>query len=139
MFFIKTKFLSEADFSDVNFSRTIFDNVIFKRAEEVLFEVENLSEVSFRNTDISRVRFGENVVWGMDDIYKVADENLIDKPSFLFLFNWNDDIQDDNERLLEFLNTRLGLAWTEGRIRVCERIYANELTLVAADGKRSLT
>jgi len=69
-----------ADFSFAKFSgKTYFNDVLFRIQDRVNFDVENLSKVSFRNTDVSKVRFGELVEWGGDDGFRIIDEELLNK------------------------------------------------------------
>ena len=64
-YFIKTKFKQLAGFTFA----------IFRKAEEVIFEIEDMSNISFANTDISRIRFSENAAWGKDGRFKLAYED----------------------------------------------------------------
>jgi uncharacterized protein YjbI with pentapeptide repeats len=76
--FSHSKFIQEATFADTIFaSRSNFNYVLFRDPENTIFQTDKLSNVSFLNTDISRVRFGENVKWG-----------LINKPSRRNLKEW---------------------------------------------------
>ena len=60
--FSQTIFNESANFSDVIFdAKTSFENVLFQQGEKVLFNVDNLTKVSFINSDVTRVRFGESV------------------------------------------------------------------------------
>jgi hypothetical protein len=43
---------------------TRFNYVLFEAEEKIIFEVQDLSKVSFANTDITRVRFSETARWG---------------------------------------------------------------------------
>lgn len=89
-------FSDKVDFSDVKFDQNLdilstsfhsnvsfqyskftnpgkFHNVDFKEPQIVLFE-KDLSNLSFVGTDITRVKFAGNVIWGGDDKYTVFDE-----------------------------------------------------------------
>jgi hypothetical protein len=75
--FSRSKFNGKADFSYAGFNGEaefdlshepvigylIFSYVSLKEQEKILFNGD-LSKVSFANTDITRVRFGDKVVWG---------------------------------------------------------------------------
>jgi len=62
--FISTKFNGE----------TKFHNVFFEKQKQVIFDVDDLSKVSFLGTDISSIRFGENIRWGGSDGFTLIDE-----------------------------------------------------------------
>ena len=49
----------------------------FDDQENVRFLTDDLSQVSFANTEISRVRFKENVLWG--EMFKILEEREIEK------------------------------------------------------------
>jgi len=83
--FVKTEFkqgtkfidfrLNECDFTQAKFtSQTNFHKVNFKNQDKVNFDVDNLGNVSFRNTDISKIKFGEEVKWGGNDNFTIVDE-----------------------------------------------------------------
>ena len=77
-------FSEEAYFSGEFNKETSFNYALFEGKENVIFNVENLSCVSFMNTDLTGVRFEENARWGLDnnnkDKFKTIDErNLEDK------------------------------------------------------------
>jgi uncharacterized protein YjbI with pentapeptide repeats len=64
--FSHSKFIQEAKFVDTIFGfRSSFNYVLFRDPENVIFQTDDLSQVSLANTDISRIRFGENVKWGL--------------------------------------------------------------------------
>jgi uncharacterized protein YjbI with pentapeptide repeats len=84
-YFYSTVFNDKVDFNQamlgkVSFSETQFKDdasfnfVIFEDEEKVLFGIENLTKVSFVNTDITRVRFGGKVRWGEHDEFELSDE-----------------------------------------------------------------
>jgi hypothetical protein len=78
--FSQSIFNESANFSDVIFdAETSFETVLFQQGEKVLFNVDNLTKVSFINSDITRVRFGERVTWGMKDRFKLFDEEEFEK------------------------------------------------------------
>jgi uncharacterized protein YjbI with pentapeptide repeats len=88
--FSHSKFIQEAIFVDTIFNfRSSFNYVLFRDPENILFQTDELSQISFMNTDISRVRFGENVKWG-----------LADRPTRRYLKKWGHG--DKNEfKILE--------------------------------------
>lgn len=78
--FSQTIFNESANFSDVIFdAKTSFENVLFQQGEKVLFNVYNLTKVSFINSDVTRVRFGESVTWGLKNRFKLFDEEEFEK------------------------------------------------------------
>ena len=70
---------------------TLFHYILFEAKEKVHFEIRNLSEVSFRNTDITQIRFDENATWGqkIKEKFKVTDERQLVK-SLECLCRWKD-------------------------------------------------
>ena len=77
--FDKTEF-QKVDFSDGKFEgKTFFTNVIFNDQKNVFFDVENLGSVSFRNTSIINVNFGENVKWGGKSGFEIIDEEFLNE------------------------------------------------------------
>lgn len=112
--FGRSHFLRDAEFKETVFqSETSFDFTYFGMQEQVLFDVENLSKVSFTNADITRVRFGEKILWGEDNKFKIMDEERLEW-SLTYLFKWNDipKKKSDVERIKIFLKW-LGLEWAE--------------------------
>lgn len=108
-------FYSKTDFILVNFNEeTKFHNVLFKAQEETLFDINNLSRVSFRGTDITKVRFTEKVVWGKSpkEKFKVIDELHLEKSIFP-LFTWNNIPGKDEKKLKEFLKNKFVLKWLD--------------------------
>jgi uncharacterized protein YjbI with pentapeptide repeats len=70
--FLFVNFLDGVDFRDSKFeSRIYFINTLFRKQEETIFN-SDLSKVSFKGTDITRIRFGVDATWNKD--YKVIDE-----------------------------------------------------------------
>ena len=57
-------------------SGTFFNYIIFGQPNKVLFEKNNLSKVSFANSDITRIRFGDKVSWGEKGFTIVEEEWL---------------------------------------------------------------
>jgi hypothetical protein len=86
------------------YEETLFHDVLFKNQEETLFDVNDLSRVSFRGADITKVRFTERVVWGNDpkDRFKVVDEKYLEESLFP-LFRWNKVPGKDEKKLKRFL------------------------------------
>jgi hypothetical protein len=103
--FSGAKFEGEADFSRTNFQfpiyfynsefyrktyfsgdfngKTGFNYVLFEAKEKVIFDIENLSNVSLKNTDLTGVRFSDKARWGgkkvKEDRFKIIDERLLDE------------------------------------------------------------
>jgi uncharacterized protein YjbI with pentapeptide repeats len=57
--FYNSEFYGKTYFSGHFHSITKFNYVLFERKEKVIFDIENLSNVSFMNTDLTGVRFGD--------------------------------------------------------------------------------
>ena len=73
---------------------TKFHYVLFEGKEKVIFEVEDLSNVSFMNTDLTGVRFSDEARWGekkveyhkfwrrkkvKEDRFKIRDERILEE------------------------------------------------------------
>jgi hypothetical protein len=52
--------------------------VLFDDGKKILFDIEDLSNFSFMNTDITRVRFNERARWGTNDKFKVFEEQTLE-------------------------------------------------------------
>jgi uncharacterized protein YjbI with pentapeptide repeats len=93
--FYGSVFKSRANFYGSVFSSkdaTFFNSVIFEKPTSIIFEVDNMSKVSFLNTDITRIRFGSRTRWGGLTKYKIIEEEWFEK---LFTFapsNINEDM-----------------------------------------------
>ena len=82
--FSSAKFSGEAEFSTSTFkAKAYFNYVLFEDGKKILFgELEDLSQFSFMNTDITRVRFSDRARWGKQDKFKVLEEKMLE--DFLF-------------------------------------------------------
>ena len=62
-----------------------FNYVLFEGKEKVIFKTENLSNVSFMNTDLKGIRFSDNARWGgggedtKEERFKIIDERLLEE------------------------------------------------------------
>ena len=77
--FSGAQFTKEALFSEAKFTaspRLNFTSVRIDNQEHFVLPINDLSQVTFANTDISRVRFGVDAVWG--DKSKIRDEREIE-------------------------------------------------------------
>jgi hypothetical protein len=50
-----------------------------KLKEKIIFEVQDLSKVSFMNSDITRVRFHDKVRWEVKDRFRIVEEEILEK------------------------------------------------------------
>ena len=75
--FFTSTFLSKAHFSGEFKSPTYFNYTIFKEPSNVTFNISNMSNVSFSNCDITRIRFSDKVAWGGDDKFTVTEEKWL--------------------------------------------------------------
>jgi hypothetical protein len=110
--FVGVKFLDEVYFQGTEFkTKTHFDLVYFENGEKILFDVYDLSKVSFLETKITRVKFSANVVWGEYDKFKVIHDKEIEW-SIEYLFRWNTIPTNENDvkKLREFLKY-IGVRW----------------------------
>ncbi|MGD1838339.1 MAG: pentapeptide repeat-containing protein [Nitrososphaeraceae archaeon] len=91
------KFYEEADFKGTLFkNRTDFHNVLFKKQDIVFFD-SDLSHVSFRNTDITRIVFGDYVKWNKKN--RIIDE--IESEWSYLLFSYTKESRIFNLNTLE--------------------------------------
>jgi uncharacterized protein YjbI with pentapeptide repeats len=108
---------NHAKFSDVEFKDIAkFRKVIFENGEKVNFDVLKLENVSFLNTDITRVKFAENTNWGGSDKFTVIEER---EPHERFLFTW-DKVPESDEHLrglMNFLKSHFGLIHYKGIVK----------------------
>ena len=95
--FSSVKFLNEVHFSEaveeseeanspgslkrVFNGETLFTYAIFEQPNKTMFDVSDLSQVSFAGSDISKVTFTDRVKWGGTDGLKVIEEEWIEKQS----------------------------------------------------------
>jgi uncharacterized protein YjbI with pentapeptide repeats len=78
--FVNCIFSNEVRFIDTEFkNETRFENVMFEKPERVKITAEMLSNVSFTNTDITRVLFTTYVRWGDEDGFQVFAERQMEK------------------------------------------------------------
>jgi uncharacterized protein YjbI with pentapeptide repeats len=132
-FYGKTEFLGctfrEAFFSpDVLFNRrTELKYVVFENGEKIAFMTKDLSNVSFMNTDVTRVRF---------DRFKVIDERELEVkerdeeyPNKQYLFVWDEMLELKYvERIRTFLRIKFDVAIPEATrfVKVDEGVISNK-------------
>jgi uncharacterized protein YjbI with pentapeptide repeats len=98
--FHASTFEDEADFIDTDFEgEADFSWVVFKDQERTFFNTKNLFKVSFLNTDITRVRFGEYARWGAEENKKfmIYDEVKFEMKLKCFV-NLDNVIKDTTEK-----------------------------------------
>lgn len=71
----------------------LFNFVTFENPRETIFEVKDMSNVSFINTNITEIRFSDIVTWGGIDNYQIIEET------------W---LEEDEERANRFRRVSLG-------------------------------
>jgi Pentapeptide repeats (9 copies) len=77
-YFNRAKFLASASFLKSEFKdETFFRYTIFEQSNKVTFDDNNLKNVSFANSDITRIRFGDNVEWGGKDQITIIEEEWL--------------------------------------------------------------
>jgi hypothetical protein len=120
------------------YEETLFHEVLFKNQEETLFDVNDLSRVSFRGADITKVRFTERVVWGNDpkDRFKVVDEKYLEESLFP-LFRWNKVPGKDEKKLKRFLKENPDLDSINFDSKV-ERTTDKIITIPSSNGTISI-
>jgi hypothetical protein len=60
--------------------KTYFKYTIFEQPNKVTFDVDdnnNLSNVSFADSDITRIRFGDKIRWGGEDGFTIIEEEWL--------------------------------------------------------------
>jgi len=73
------KFLGEVQFRQNEFTgKTFFRNVTFEQQNKVKFDENDLSNVSFADTDITRIRLGDGIRWGGDDKFTLIEEKWLE-------------------------------------------------------------
>jgi hypothetical protein len=61
----EANFLAKALFLNSQFvQKAFFTNTLFEQPNKVTFNNNNLSNVSFADSDITRIRFGDEITWG---------------------------------------------------------------------------
>ena len=75
--FIRSTFLNQAYFSGVFNGSTYFKYTIFEEPTKVIFDVTNMSNVSFALSDITKIRFSDMVTWGGDDKFTTIEEEWL--------------------------------------------------------------
>jgi hypothetical protein len=80
-YFTNATFSGEAYFSGQFNNETNFNYALFESEERVFFDIENLSCVSFMNTDLTGVRFNEKARWGLNnkEKFKTIDERRLEE------------------------------------------------------------
>lgn len=77
--FLNAKFLKEVLFSGQVFEdQAVFNYTIFEQPYKALFDVDDLSKVSFARTDISKVTFTDKVKWDGKDHLKIFEEEWME-------------------------------------------------------------
>jgi hypothetical protein len=69
--FYNSDFYDKTYFSGEFNGKTTFHYVLFEGKEKVIFDIENLSNVSFMSTDLTGVKFSDNARWGEEEERKL--------------------------------------------------------------------
>jgi uncharacterized protein YjbI with pentapeptide repeats len=79
--FREAKFSNKAYFTGAKFSsnerKIYFNYTIFEQPNEVAFAYNDLSNVSFHHSDITRIRFGNEIFWGGRDRLTIIEEEWL--------------------------------------------------------------
>ena len=86
--FNQTAFFDRAYFSDSQGLGTFngemrFNDTLFEAKEKIIFEVQDLSNVSFMNSDITRIRFSDKARWREDGGKKGKDRFTVIEEKWL--------------------------------------------------------
>ena len=78
--FTNSKFLKEAYFKDCKFKKYVY-YLIFEFPQKIFLLTSDLSNISFKNTDITRIIFSENTKFNSDPKkkYKIYDERIFEE------------------------------------------------------------
>jgi uncharacterized protein YjbI with pentapeptide repeats len=64
-------------------SETLFNHVLFDKPQKIIFDVSDLSKVSFLNSDITRIRFSDKTRWAepsnKEEYLKIIEEKWIEE------------------------------------------------------------
>jgi hypothetical protein len=94
--------------------------------KKILFETEDLSKVSFANTDIARVRFSQITKWGQRDKFKIVEERELEEhleyaKSIKHLLNRKDVMKEVEQRQTHFYDNKnyldIEVNWNENSIK----------------------
>lgn len=96
-------FSTEAYFSSIFKSETFFNYVRFENPNKITFESEDMSNVSFFDSDITKIRFGSKVKWGNEGFTIIEEKWLMDKLS-------NKPTEERNNDKGQSVNTELVLS-----------------------------
>jgi uncharacterized protein YjbI with pentapeptide repeats len=147
--FKHTKFCGETGFWGTSFKQaefspdtifagiTKFRYVVFEDGEKVDFGTKDLSNVSFLNTDITRVKFAENVYWGGEKGFTVIDERelKLKEPNeqyldrhYLFRLDKLAKEKKDRQRIIDFLETNFHITVAENTqfVKIDEKAIRNK-------------
>jgi uncharacterized protein YjbI with pentapeptide repeats len=150
--FLGTTF-SEAFFSsDVVFEgKTEFKYVMFENGEKISFVTKNLSNVSFMNTDVTRVKFSDEATWGdtagdPKDKFKIIEERELQDffEKNKFWFSWDKVDSDYRHTFITYLNELITLRLVDNKdLKIVKkpdtiRIYMNNTIEYHSDRGRPL-
>lgn len=120
-FFDKTYFEDYEDIGVFN-GKTRFNYVYFEGKEKIVFDTQDLSKVSFRNTDLTRVAFGDKVTWGKGEKkehkFKIIEERSLEK-YLKYSISWRKITRNgskDNAMFIHLLKD-VGVKW-EGQLEL---------------------
>ena len=76
--FYGAKFLGEARFLGTMFEgKTFFRYTTFEQPNKVTFDRSDLTYVSFADSDITKIRFGDKITWGGKDNFTIIEEEWL--------------------------------------------------------------
>jgi hypothetical protein len=97
VYFEKSQFLNEASFSANTFQyEAYFDTVLFDKANKIYFLGDDLSNISFLKSDVTRIQFTDNAEFSKcKNKYKTFDEKRLE---YNFIDYWDETL---NQNLTE--------------------------------------
>jgi hypothetical protein len=57
--------------------KTFFKYTLFEQLHKVVFDRSNLSKISFADSDITRIKFGDKIRWGGKDRFTIIEEEWL--------------------------------------------------------------
>jgi hypothetical protein len=98
-FFLGAKFLAETYFLESIFGdKVFFKHAIFGQPNKVIFDDNDLSNVSFAGSDITRIRFGDKITWRREQ-----NEVTIIEEEWLKRKSWGEHVGKEEDVSLDLV------------------------------------
>ncbi len=76
--FSRVAFSGRTYFSEIFRGTTYFNYVLFENPNQIIFDENDMSNVSFMDTDIAKIKFPLDTVWGKNDKFKIIEEEWLE-------------------------------------------------------------